>query len=450
MFNKIILVDHETILLEPLKRFLTKEGYDVTITESAENALKCLNEQDFDLVITDITLPFMSGIDLLKTIKNKRYDLPVIITTAYASLETAVESLRGGACDYITKPIIYDELKQVIKRVLKNNKILREATYNKNGLINNFDFNNLIGQSPDFIKTIEEAKKISKSRSSVLIIGETGTGKELLSRAIHYNSNRANFPFIPINCSAIPENLFESELFGHVKGSFTGAFISKKGLFEEANGGTIFLDEIAELTPRLQAKILRVLEDREIRAVGSNQYNKTDIRFIAATNKDLLKETLEGRFRDDLYYRLNVITIKIPPLRDRKEDIPLLIQYFIKKYSEETGKQIKDISPEAQAILINHQWPGNVREIQNIIERAVLLSDGDIITKSHLPDSLLVKGPTVEETLQSNLSITDYTRAFIMRYEKTHSEQEIADMLGITRKSLWEKRKKWGLHRKIN
>ena len=449
MFNKILLVDNEIHLTESLERFLFEEGYDVITCINAENALEILDDQSIDLIITDIMLQGINGIELLKIIKNKKPEIPVIITTAYASLETAVESLRGGAADYITKPIIYEELKQVIRKILKNNKNSRENISRKGTIAQNFDFKNIIGQNNEFIKILEDIKKIAKSRSNVLIVGETGTGKELIARAIHNNSYRVNQPFIPINCSAIPENLFESELFGHIKGSFTGALITKKGLFEEANGGTVFLDEIADLSLPLQAKLLRVIEDREIRPVGSNQSNKIDIRFITATSKDIFKETLIGRFRDDLYYRINVITIKLPSLKDRKEDIVLLINYFINKYSKENGKKISEITPEAIRILVNYGWPGNIRELQNIIERAVLLCENEVINEALIKDYLKDENLSIiPNFLDSKLSITDYTRSFIIRYEKTHSEQEIADMLGITRKSLWEKRKKWGLIRK--
>ena len=296
-------------------------------------------------------------------------------------------------------------------------------------------------------KIITEIKKIADARSNVLLLGETGTGKELISRAIHFNSSRADKTFIPINCSAIPENLLESELFGHVRGAFTGAITSKKGLFEEANGGTVFLDEIGDLSIGLQSKLLRVLEDHEIRPVGGTQSIKVDLRFISATNKDIENTINEGTFREDLFYRINVITIKLPPLRERKEDIELLVRYFIHKYSKELGKPVNEIDNKALEILKAYHWPGNIRELQNIIERAILIAENGTIKTEHLPEGIKKEGSFIYAAINDKLSIEDYTKAFIKRYQTKFNEQQLSDMLGITRKSLWEKRKKWGLQR---
>lgn len=448
MTNRILIVDDERTLAESLRRVLARDGYEIDLCFNAEEAIEKVGFAIYDLVITDIILPGIDGIELLKTLKSKQPDIIVIIITAYASIETSVEALRSGAYDYVTKPIIHEELKQIVKNAIRQKQLVSENLFLKKEIHRRYDFSNIIGESAEIRKTIEEVQKIANAKSNVLILGETGTGKELIARAIHFNSHRASMPFIPINCSAIPENLLESELFGHVKGAFTGAIISKKGLFEEANGGTIFLDEIADLSLRLQAKLLRVLEDHEIRPVGGNQSQKINIRFIAATNRDIVKEITEGRFREDLYYRINVILIKLPALRDRSDDIILLAKHFIKKYADEIGKHIKDISEEAIKRLSSYHWPGNVRELQNIMERAVLIAENGWITEKDLPDSLKESGPFVSSALENRLSIRDYTRSFILRYENMFSEQQIADMLGITRKSLWEKRKKWGMIRR--
>ncbi len=445
MANRILIVEDERTLAESLKRVLSRDGYEIDLSSSAEDALEKVGSTSYDIIITDILLPGSDGIQLLKAIKSRNPDQIVIIMTAYASLETSVEALRAGAYDYITKPIIHEELKQIVKNALRQKQLLTENLFLRREIHKKYDFGNIVGESEEIKKTLSEVKKIANAKSNVLILGETGTGKELIARAIHFNSNRASMPFIPINCSAIPENLLESELFGHVKGAFTGAIISKKGLFEEANGGTVFLDEIADLSLRLQAKLLRVIEDHEIRPVGGNQSQRVNIRFIAATNRDINQEVLQGRFREDLYYRINVILINLPPLRKRGNDIAILARHFIQKYSTEIGKPVREISDGALQRLLSYHWPGNVRELQNIIERAVLISEGGIITEKDLPETLKDKGMLISSAVENRLSIREYTKSFILRYENIYSEQQIADMLGITRKSLWEKRKKWGL-----
>src|SRR5208283_3644216 len=321
----------------------------------------------------------MNGIELLKHINEKNPEQMFIVITAYASLETAVEALRAGAYDYVVKPIIHEEIRQIVKNAFSQRALKRENFFLKKKLEREYDFSRIIGESAAIKKTIEEVKKIADAKCNVLLLGETGTGKELLARAIHFNGNRADKPFIPINCSAIPENLLESELFGHVRGAFTGAVNFKKGLLEEANGGTVFLDEIGDLGIGLQSKLLRVLEDYQIRPVGGTQSTRVNLRFICATNKNLQTAVSEKIFREDLFYRINVLTIKLPPLRERKEDIEPLVRYLIQRYSADLGKTVEDVGPETLRVLINYHWPGNVRELQNIIERAVLLADDGII-----------------------------------------------------------------------
>lgn len=448
MRGKILLVENEEATSESLKKVISNEGYVVESVRSAEEALNLIEKSHFDLVISDIALPNIDGIELLNRIKNINKQTVVIIMTSYPSLETSVEALRAGAFDYITKPILYEELLKIINKAFEDNISRRLFSWQVSNDDKKYDFSNIIGNSLEIRKILLQVQKIANSKSNILLEGETGTGKELIARAIHYNSIRASMPFIPINCSAIPENLLESELFGYLKGAFTGAVMSKKGLLAEADGGTVFLDEIADLGLRLQAKILRVLEDYEIRPVGGNQSQKINLRFVCATNKDLTKEVIENRFREDLYYRINVIQIKLPPLRERKDDIPLIVKYFVAKFSKEAGVNIHEISNDAMQRLIEYKWPGNIRELQNVIERAVLLSDGNSITSDDLPESLNNDSPFLNRAIDERLSIRDYTKSFIQKYENLYSEQQLAEMLGITRKSLWEKRKKWGLLKK--
>jgi DNA-binding NtrC family response regulator len=447
MAERLLIVEDEDTLCESLKRVFLREHYEVDATGSAEAALDLIGEGHYSLIISDIILAGMNGIELLKRVKERIPDQLVIIMTAYASLETAVEALRAGAYDYVVKPIIHEEIKQIVKNALNQKALKSENIRLRKQLEREYDFSRIIGESPAIKRIIYEVKKFADAKSNVMLLGETGTGKELLARAIHFNSKRADKPFIPINCSAIPENLLESELFGHVKGAFTGAVSFKKGILEEANGGTLFLDEIGNLSIGLQAKLLRVLEDYQIRPVGGTQSVKIDIRFIAATNKNLEAAVREGTFREDLFYRVNVITIKLPPLRERKEDIEPLVKYLIQKYSEELGKPVKEIGAGTLKLLTDYQWPGNVRELQNIIERAILIADDGIISAEHLPDNVKTDRPFTQEVLEDRLSIEEYTKTLIQKFQHEFTEQQLSDMLGITRKSLWEKRKRWGISR---
>jgi len=447
MARSILIVEDEQTLGESLKRIFSKEGFDVDVVASAEACLGALESTLYDLIISDIMLPGMDGIELLARVRQELPGQIFIVMTAYASLETAVKALRGGAYDYIMKPIIHEEIKQVVRNAFRQSHLLSENVLLKREIAREYNFSSIIGSSPEIHSIIDEVRKIADTKSSVLLLGETGTGKELFARVIHHNSSRREMPFVPINCATIPEQLLESELFGHLKGAFTGALISKKGLFEEADGGTVFLDEIGDISPSLQVKLLRVLEDQMIRPVGSTKSSKVDIRFITATNRDLLSQVRSGSFREDLYYRINTITLKIPPLRDRREDIPLLVMHFMKKYSRELGKPVTEISPEAVTLMSNYDWPGNVREIQNIIERAILITEGTTVREESLPDAVRNARSVDRESLSRKLSIEEYTRTFIQRHQSRYTETQLAEMLGITRKSLWEKRKKWNLTR---
>ncbi len=447
MAERLLIVEDEGTLRESLKRVLSKEGYAVDVQNSAESALTRLEDCTYDLIITDIILPGINGIELVRRVRDKIQDQAVIIITAYASLETAVEALRAGAYDYVVKPIIHEEIKRTIRNALRERALRAENLILKKQIEGRYNFEKIIGQSGVITSLIEEVKKIADSKSNILLLGETGTGKELFARAVHYNSSRRDKPFIPINCSAIPESLIESELFGYVKGAFTGAVSSKRGLFEEADSGTIFLDEIADLNLPLQAKLLRVIDDLEIRPLGGIQSRKIDVRIITATNRDIVEAVKNGTFREDLYYRVNVVTLKLPPLRDRKEDIPVLAGFFLSKYSKEIGKGVNSINDMAMTLLMNYSWPGNVRELQNIIERAVLITDSDVIHAEHLPEALKTSSSFISQVLERTLSIEEYTKEFIIKHQSLYNEQKLSEMLGITRKSLWEKRKRWKIPR---
>ena len=447
MSKGMLIVEDEETLRESIKRIFMKEGFTVDAVDSAEKGFALLETSAYDVIISDIILPGIDGIEMLTSVREQTPDQIFIIVTAYASLDTAVKALRAGAYDYIMKPIIHEEIKQVVRNALKQKNLQSENILLKREIGKDCDFSSIVGDSRALQGIISEVKKIANTRSTVLLLGETGTGKELFARVIHHNSGMRVMPFVPINCSAIPETLLETELFGHVRGAFTGAIASKKGLLEEADGGTVFLDEIGDMSLALQAKLLRVLEDQVIRPVGSTKATKVDIRLITATNKDLKAQVRAGSFREDLYYRINVISIQIPPLRNRKEDIGSLINHFIAKYSQEMGKQAQDFSSDALSLMISYPWPGNVRELQNVIERAILISDGTAIGLEHLPEGMSAEAPFQFHPFEKKLSIEDYTKAFIKRHQGEYNEKQLSEMLGITRKSLWEKRKKWGIAR---
>lgn len=381
---RILVVDDEENIRTIIKRAFQKEGFMVNTASSGNEALKELTRTSYDLVITDLKMPDGDGINLLKQIHSLYPETMVMVITAYASTESAVEAMKAGAIDYIVKPINIEELRIIVRNALEK-KILKEENIRlKKELYERYSFHNIVGKSKKIREIFSLIEKIAPTNSTVLITGESGTGKELVAKAIHFSSQRKDQPFVSINCGALPENLLESELFGHVKGSFTGAYTDKKGLFEVAHKGTILLDEISEMSLWMQVKLLRVLQEKKIRRVGGTEEKEVDVRIIASTNVDLSEKIKEGKFREDLYYRLNVIRINLPPLRDRREDIPLLVEHFIKIYNQKTGKNIKGIKEDALKILEAYHWPGNVRELENCIERAVVFETSDYIT----PDSI--------------------------------------------------------------
>ncbi len=376
----ILVVDDELSMREFLKILLEKEGYKVTTAAEPAGAFDLIQDQEFDLILSDVKMPGIGGLTLLEKIKEIDNSIPVIMITAFASPENAVVAMKSGAFDYITKPFKVDEIIKIIKSAL------RSIDTNKTAEISakTDSFEAIIGSSPEMLKIYNLITRIAPTPASILIYGESGTGKELVARAIHNLSRVHHKPFVPITCSAIPENLLESELFGHVKGAFTGAISNKMGLFEIADGGSVFLDEIGELTPLIQTKLLRVLQERELKRVGDTDTVKVNVRIIAATNKNLEEEIIGGRFREDLFYRLAVVPLRVPPLRERKGDVPLLVNHFLRKYSDKMGKTVQEISSYAMQVLMEYDYPGNVRELENIIERGVALESSNII----LPESL--------------------------------------------------------------
>jgi DNA-binding NtrC family response regulator len=387
---KILVVDDEAPIREMIKKGLSQMGgYSVEVAQNGKEAIEKIEKDVFDLVLTDLKMPEMDGLELLKNIKGTRPEMMVILMTAYGSIETAVEAMRIGANDYITKPINFDDLLIHISKVQKESLLLRENLLLRMEVRKKFEFNNIIGKSKKMQEVFSLIEKVAPGSSTVMIYGGSGTGKELVAKAIHYNSPRTDRPFIPFNCGAIPETLVESELFGHTKGAFTGAIQAKKGLFEEANGGTLFLDEISNILPSVQVKLLRVLQEKELMRVGSTERTKIDVRMIAATNENLEENMKQGKFREDLFYRLHVFPIFLPDLKDRKEDIPLLAYHFLDLYSKEAKKEIKGISKEAMKLLLEYHWQGNVRELENTIERAVIMTDRDHLVPNDFPKDLI-------------------------------------------------------------
>jgi len=382
--NRILVVDDERSMLELLDVMLSMEGYEITCAESGHKAISLLEKKDFDLLLCDIRLGDITGIDVLRASKKKNHNTTVIMISAYASTETAIEAMNSGAYDYVPKPFDNNELKETIANALQLKTIEQEKKILDDELKKHLHFGKIIGNSSAMLHVYNLIKQVAKTKTSILITGESGTGKELIAKAIHDESDRRDKPFIVINCAGIPETLMESELFGHKKGAYTGAVQDKKGLFEVADKGTVFLDEIGELSMHLQVKLLRVVQERAFKPVGGNEDISVDIRIISATNKDLANEVIEGRFREDLFYRLNVIEIKLPPLRERKSDLRVLAQHFLEKYSEEMGKKVTKISSYAINLLNNYPFPGNIRELENLMERSVAITDTNIL----LPDSL--------------------------------------------------------------
>ena len=451
MKTRILVVDDEASHLQMLDAVLSAEGYEIHKAGDGQEAIGLVEERFYDLLLMDVRMSKVGGIEALKAIKKISPGIPVIIMTAYASVNTAVDALKSGAYDYLTKPLDIEELKILVKKALHHRKLEQENVYLKERLGDRFDFSNIIGRSPAMRDLFETIALVAPSEATVLIAGESGTGKELIANAIHQNSPRTNRPFIKVNCAALPETLLESELFGHEKGAFTGALARKQGRFQLAHTGSIFLDEVGEMTPTTQTKILRVLQEREFEPLGSTQAVKVDTRVIAATNKNLLEEIEQGNFREDLYYRLNVVTLQVPSLRERRDDISLLADFFLKQYAEKNRRLIKGFTPRAMDLLMRHSWPGNVRELENVVERAVIMARGDLISQAELPDTIRgldVEMEKPEMDLSSGRSLKEVERDMILRtLEDTGGNRtRTAEILGISRRTLQLKLKEYGVN----
>lgn len=445
MSEKILVVDDEEIIRESLSYVLKKEGYVVEEAVNGKEAYSKIKENTFDLVISDLEMPVMKGTELLEEIKKLNIKTSVIVITAFGSLDTAIKALRSGASDYILKPVEFDELLVKIKRLFVAKDVLLENRLLRNEVQRNYDFENIIGKSPAMKNVYQTVKTVAETDTTVLITGKSGTGKELIARALHYNSKRKNKPFIAVNCGAIPENLIESELFGHKKGAFTGAVADKEGFLKAAQGGTLFLDEISELPLMLQVKFLRVLQEREFTPVGTTVALPVNVRFIASTNRDLKEEVKVEKFREDLYYRLNVVEIDLPVLQERIEDIPLLADHFLNKYRLEMNKNVRGIDPLAIRALMTHKWKGEVRELENVIERAVIFSQGDFIDLKDLPsnfyqqanDSGVLNTGSLEE------SVRNYERDLIIKALEGNdfNKEKTAEQLQVGLSTLYRKLK---------
>jgi two-component system response regulator HydG len=448
---KILIVDDEAPHRQMLRAVLSAEGYEIHEAKNGQTAIAGVANQFYDLILMDIRMAGLSGIEALKEIKHLSPGIPVIIMTAYASVDTAVEALKAGAYDYITKPLDIDELKLLVKQALQFHHLEQENLLLKERLNDRFDFSKIIGRSHSMQTVFDTIGLVAPSEATVLITGESGTGKELIANAIHQNSPRKDRPFIKINCAALQETLLESELFGHEKGAFTGALARKKGRFELAHNSSIFLDEIAEMAPVTQAKILRVLQEREFESVGGAHTTKVDTRLIAATNKNLEEEIETGRFREDLYYRLNVVRVDVPPLRDRQDDIPLLADFFLKTYAEKNRKLLKGFTPRAVDLMMRHEWPGNVRELENIVERAVIMARGEMITPTDFPEILKELDDELKSTslnIGPGRSLKEVEKEMILRtLEETGGNRtHAASILGISRRTLQMKLKEYGIN----
>ncbi len=467
---KILVIDDDPTVLDVLKTFLSEKGYEVTLSDSGESGLELLISERFDLAIIDLVIPRVGGIEILKELNSRRIKVPVIIMTAYGTIQNAVLSMKLGAFDYITKPFNLEELQLIIEKALEVSRLERENIALKGQLRQRYHFSVLVGDSIKMQRIYDLIEKIADTDSTILITGESGTGKELVAKTIHYNSSRAEGPFVPINCAAIPRDLLESELFGHERGAFTGAVNTRIGRFELANKGTLFLDEIGELDPSLQVKLLRVLQEREFERVGGVKTIKVDVRIIAATNRNLEEAVREGKFREDLYWRLNVIPIHLPPLRERREDIPLLLDHFLKRFQRKRkGKPLR-FSEEALAVLMRYDWPGNVRELENLVERLTILVSHEVVMPDDLPErflkregvdkglptvtsplSTVTSPPTLEDIPEGGIDLAkvleETERNLILNALRKAGgvRSKAAALLGINRTTLIEKMKRLGI-----
>jgi DNA-binding NtrC family response regulator len=436
----LLVVDDDPVTIDLLKEVLSKEGHDVSTALSGEEAIAQGMDTVFDIVITDVRMGEKDGMEVLRFFKKNAPDTTVIMITAFGSIETAIEAIREGAYDYISKPFKLDEIKFAIRRALEQRRLVQENKHYRRELLDKYQFKNVIGRTPQMFQVYKSIAKVADTKSTVLLCGERGTGKELIARSIHYNSQRNNRTFIPVDCASLVETLIESELFGHVRGAFTGASSAKKGLFEEAEGGTLFLDEVGNLSLSVQSKLLRFLQEHEIKRVGGTESIKVDVRIIAASNQPLEPLVKSGKFREDLFDRLNVVAITLPPLRERKEDIPSLANHFLQKFCEENHKNISHLSPEALEILIRYSWPGNVRELEHTIERAVIFSTHPMLLPEDLPRKMFEenKGPEILIP-EKPLSLRELERRYALKVlqETGGNKKKASEILGIDRVTLY-------------
>jgi len=455
---RVLIVDDEKSMRDLLTITLEKAGHDVTAADGGEAAIEAIRKETFDAIVTDLRMPRVDGMQVLRAARDLSPETAVIVITALASTETAVEAMKLGAYDYITKPFKLDEVDLIIKNGLERKRLRDENLYLRKQLETQHRFENIIGKSGRIVEVFDTIRKIADSPATAMISGESGTGKELVARAIHFNSQRRDKPFVSVNCGAIPEGLMESELFGHVKGSFTGAIANKIGLFAAAEGGTLFLDEITEIPPLLQVKLVRAIQLREVRRVGDTKDIKTDVRLIAASNRDLETAVREGVMREDLFYRLNVIPIHLPPLRERREDIPFLVAHFVQKFNKELGKNVRGVTPEAMAVLERYHWPGNIRELENALERASVLGTGEMVGVDSLPEPVRrgrpPREPDVldlpEEGLDLEATLDDLERRYLQRaLDRTRGVQtKAAELLRMTFRQFRYKLQKHSLARR--
>ncbi len=448
---KILVADDDSLMRDFLMEVLSRSGYQALSVPDGKSAVEAINRDDFNIIITDVKMPGYDGMKVLKAALSKNPQSKVILITGYGTIENAVAAMKEGAFDYLTKgeKTSPDEIEIVLKRAINYQKLETENKRLKNELSNKYSFSNMIGKSPQMLRIYDMIKTVADSSATVLITGKSGTGKELVAKAIHFNSKRKDYPFIKLNCAALPDGLVESELFGHEKGAFTGAIKTVKGRFELANGGTVLLDEISEMSVNMQAKLLRVLQEREFERIGSSRTIQADVRIIATSNRNLKEEYRKGRFREDLYYRLNVIPIEIPELSERREDIPLLIEHFIEKYSSKNNKPIKAISETAMKVLSDYSWPGNVRELENCIERAVVVNKSGTIEKDDLPGNIFdIAKNDLPERIKPGMSIKEMEKTLILKTLKKSggNRTHAAETLGITTRTLRNKLAEYGLH----
>jgi DNA-binding NtrC family response regulator len=453
--EKILVIDDTTYILDLLSEYLKTRGYEVDCVTSGESGIAALGRETYDLVLSDLKMPGADGMDVLRFVMGHCPDTICIILTGHGSIKNAVEAVRAGAYDYLTKPVDLEEINIAVQRAIEFRNLKRENTLLRNQLRKKYKFENIIGDSPPMQKVFQTIEKVADTDSAILILGESGTGKELVARAIHYNSSRAKGPLVPVNCAAIPSELLESELFGHEKGAFTNAIRTRIGRFELAHGGTIFLDEIGDMDPILQSKLLRVLQDRAFERIGGTRTIQVDIRVITATHRNLKELVEQGRFREDLYYRLNVIPISIPSLRDHKSDIPLLIQHFLDLFNKSKKRDIQGVDPEAMKKLLEYDWPGNIRELENMIERIVILTNGEIITIQDLPERIQtipardrgVPFEIPEEGISLDSAVSEFERRLILQALNRTGwvKNKAAQLLNLNRTTLIEKIKRQNL-----